>query len=162
MDNRPVLLTTRLTMSTSKVNVFHETEDWRGMRRSHTLMEPKYPQHPAAVRTQIDKNNLIQLKGFEMNLKRKVAERYGGSYRDLTSVSRKTVSHHKSVQTLCTAASTSDLRVRDTIRRRPRSADMSHTVIPSHKVIIREEQLWDISIGTTINLIVVTLGSRCR
>ena len=138
MDNRPVLLTTRLTMSTSKLNVCHQTEDGRGMRRSHTLMEPKYPQHPAAVRTQIDKNNLIQLKGFEMNLKRKVAERYGGSYRDLTSVSRRTVSHHKSVQTLCTASSSSDLRVRARSRRRPHSADMTHSVVPSHKVIIRQ------------------------
>ena len=102
-----------------------------------------------------------------MNLKRKVAERYGGSYRDLSSVKRRAVSHHKSVQTLCTAPSSSDLRVRPRLRRRPHSADMTHSVVPSHRVIIRREQLqllywFERSVVVQVRVVVVVVEMLLR
>ena len=142
MDNRtpalPQLVTTKITSSNSKMNVSQDTDQGSGVRERLTVYNSDWE---SGARIQIDPNNLAQLKGFEMNLKRKVAERYGGSYRDLSSVKRRAVSHHKSVQTLCTAPSSSDLRVRPRLRRRPHSADMTHSVVPSHRVIIRREQL---------------------
>ena len=137
MDNRtpslPTLVTTRITTSNTKMNLSSNTDHGLGER-----LAAYTPDWESGARSQIDPNNLLQLKGFEMNLKRKVAERYGGSWRDLRSVKRRPVSHHKSVQTLCTASSSSDLRVRARSRRRPHSADMTHSVVPSHKVIIRQ------------------------
>ena len=127
----PVLVTARLTQSNSKVKLFQETSAWCDLRNSEVYK-------PLVGRNNIDTNNLLQLKGFELSLKRKVAERYGGSYRDLRVVGRKRQSHHKSVQTLCTV-SASDLSDRDRrVGRRPHSLDMSHSVVPCHRVIVRE------------------------
>ena len=151
MDNRtpsmPVLVRARMTKSNSKVNVYQETEDWCDMKTRQHLLEQKYPYNPVLVRNHIDKNNLVQLKGFEMNLKRKVAERYGGiggSYMDLTAVTRPQVFHHKSVQTLRTAVSTSDFR--GYCRTAASTSDLrGHSVVPSQTVIVREGQTLELS-----------------
>ena len=125
----PVLVTARLSQSNSKLRLGQQAD----LRTSETHFRP------VAGRDNLDTTNLLQLKGFELSLKRKVAETYGGSYRDLSRVDVKRQSHHKSVQTLRTA-SVSDLSVvRDRQgRRRPHSLDMSHSVVPCHRVIIRE------------------------
>ena len=128
----PVLVTARLTKSSSKVKIFQESSAWSDLSSSEAY-------RPVVGRKNIDTNNLVQLKGFELSLKRKVAERYGGSYRDLRGVGRKRQSHHKSVQTLRTV-SASDLSEREReVRRRPHSLDMSHSVVPCHRVIVRED-----------------------
>ena len=101
----PVLVTARLTKSSSKVKIFQESSAWSDLSSSEAY-------RPVVGRKNIDTNNLVQLKGFELSLKRKVAERYGGSYRDLRGVGRKRQSHHKSVQTLRTV-SASDLSERE-------------------------------------------------
>ena len=135
----PVLVTARLTQSNSKVKIFQETSPCYDVARSSEAYKP------LEGRNNIDTTNLLQLKGFELSLKRKVAETYGGSYRDLSVVGRKRQSQHKSVQTLCTV-SASDLSVRGRpVRRRPLSLDMSHTVVPCHRVIIREGSRLNIS-----------------
>ena len=129
----PVLVTARLTQSSSKVKLYQETSAW-----CHLGGSEAYKSVAVGGRNNVDTNNLLQLKGFEFSLKRKVAERYGGSYRDLRAVGRQRQSQHKSVQTLCTV-SASDLSDKDRwVRRRPHSLDMSHSVVPCHRVIIRE------------------------
>ena len=130
----PVLVTARLTQSNSKVKLFQETSPCYDVARSSSEAYK-----PVVGRNHIDTTNLLQLKGFELSLKRKVAETYGGSSRDLSLVGRKRQSHHKSVQTLCTVSASDLSVVRDRqVRRRPLSLDMSHSVVPCHRVIIRE------------------------
>ena len=137
----PVLVTARLTQSNSKVKLFQETSACYDVRSSEAYKPV------VGRRNNIDTNNLLQLKGFELSLKRKVAETYGGSYRDLSVVGRKRQSHHKSVQTLCTV-SASDLSGRGRpVRRRPLSLDISHSVVPCHRVIIREASTSQIQRG---------------
>ena len=129
----PVLVTARLTQSNSKVKLFQETSPCYDVASSSEAYKP------LVGRNNIDTTNLLQLKGFELSLKRKVAETYGGSYRDLSVVGRKRQSHHKSVQTLCTVSASDLSVVRDRqVRRRPLSLDMSHSVVPCHRVIIRQ------------------------
>ena len=142
----PVLVTARLSQANSKVKLFQESPAWGDLRTSEASHKPVM----GLGRNNIDTNNLLQLKGFELSLKRKVAETYGpygGSSRDLSVVARKRQSHHKSVQTLCTV-SASDLSLRERgVRRRPHSLDMSHSVVPCHRVVIREGSTWLIYIS---------------
>ena len=131
-----MMVKTRMAQSSSRINVFQETEQF--YRKQFSL----------------DGNegcNLAELKSFEMNLRRKVSERYSGETRGIArGMTRVPRGLCKSVQTLVTAGN----EARCNKKARPHSVDVDtmgvyngghlgmfdvpgHRIVPCQRVIVR-------------------------
>ena len=158
----PHLVRTRMKECSSKQDVFLETEEWLRRRRCqtvverngrvadyspNTLLQDAHSQNRSHNKTNASmgsKLDLVTIKSFEINLRKKLKEKYA-SHRDMTHLS-------KSVQTIQTGpgpVAGPVYRARDRGPRpvRPHSVDMGRLarekskwlgVVPCHRVRVRE------------------------
>ena len=129
----PVLVRTRVSHSSPRLNVWRETEAWHRSRRQSGEAGTAN-QSPASVRGDQSaarhEMSAAELKSFEVTLRRRLSERYG-PLRERGSLGQRC----KSVQTLDTGERWRDMS--HVGRGRPLSLDLGHRVVPCGRVTVR-------------------------